>query len=102
MRPTGPALASRLLFSALDSSVAGRVETAYAEQGHVGRLECAEPPHGRRRPLLVPEVNADHLALLDEQPYEGALITNPNCSTIGLTLALGPLHRAFGSSGCTW
>jgi aspartate-semialdehyde dehydrogenase len=48
-------------------------------------------------PLLVPEVNPDHLRLTASQPYDGgAIVTNPNCSTIGLVLALAPLHAAFG------
>ena len=49
-------------------------------------------------PLLVPEVNAAHLGLLDHQSAHapGALLTNPNCSTIGLVLTLAPLHAAFG------
>jgi len=48
-------------------------------------------------PLLIPEVNPDHLALVRSQPYDGgAIVTNPNCSTIGLVLALKPLVNAFG------
>ncbi len=49
-------------------------------------------------PLIVPEVNPDHLELITCQPYPrpGCIITNPNCSTIGLVLALKPLHDAFG------
>jgi aspartate-semialdehyde dehydrogenase len=51
-------------------------------------------------PLLIPEVNADHLALLDCQResrgWSGAILANPNCSTAALALALAPLHRAFG------
>jgi aspartate-semialdehyde dehydrogenase len=48
-------------------------------------------------PLLIPEVNPDHLALVRAQPYDGGLIvTNPNCAVNGLTLALAPLDRAFG------
>ena len=50
-------------------------------------------------PLVIPEVNADHLALLDGQPWRasgGGIVTNPNCSVVGLAMALAPLHRAFG------
>jgi aspartate-semialdehyde dehydrogenase len=50
-------------------------------------------------PLVIPEVNADHLALLDGQPTRasgGGIVTNPNCSVVGLAMALAPLHRAFG------
>jgi aspartate-semialdehyde dehydrogenase len=48
-------------------------------------------------PLVIPEVNRDHLEMLDRQKYGGGgIITNPNCSTIVLAMALAPLHRAFG------
>ena len=50
-------------------------------------------------PLLVPEINADHLAALEGQRRRtggGYILTNPNCSVVGLVLALAPLHRAFG------
>ena len=50
-------------------------------------------------PLLIPEVNADHLALLDRQEWAaagGGIVTNPNCVVVGLAMALAPLHRAFG------
>lgn len=85
-----------LVFSALDSGVAGPVEEAFAQAGHLvvsnARNHRMEPDV----PLLVPEVNPEHLALLDRQATEGGIVTNPNCSTIGLTLALAPLDRAFG------
>jgi aspartate-semialdehyde dehydrogenase len=88
----------RLVFSALDPSVAGEAETAFAEAG------CTVVSNARSHrmdpdvPLLVPEVNADHLALLRRQRFAsgGAILTNPNCSTIGLVLALKPLVKAFG------
>ena len=51
-------------------------------------------------PLIIPEVNPDHLNVLErqrrERGWKGCLITNPNCSTIGIVLALKPLHDAFG------
>jgi aspartate-semialdehyde dehydrogenase len=50
-------------------------------------------------PLLVPEINPDHLAALEAQRRRtggGYILTNPNCSVVGLVLALAPLHRAFG------
>jgi aspartate-semialdehyde dehydrogenase len=48
-------------------------------------------------PLVIPEINRDHLELLERQPYgEGGIITNPNCSTIVLAIALAPLHQRFG------
>jgi len=51
-------------------------------------------------PLLIPEINPDHLGLIKAQRerrgWTGAIVTNPNCSTIGLVMALAPIHRAFG------
>ncbi|MBI4538122.1 MAG: aspartate-semialdehyde dehydrogenase [Gemmatimonadetes bacterium] len=95
--PTEPALEPRLVFSALDAGVAGPVEAELARQGHVVVSNARSHRLDADVPLLVPEVNADHLCLVAQQPYgSGAIVTNPNCSTIGLTLALGPLVDAFG------
>ena len=90
----------RIAFSALDASVAGEAEEAAAGRGLLVVSNARNHRMERDVPLLVPEVNADHLALLDRQgerfPGGGRILTNPNCSTIGLVLALAPLHRAFG------
>jgi aspartate-semialdehyde dehydrogenase len=94
-----PGRAPKLVFSGLDSSVAGEIEGAFAQAGHViisnSRNYRMEPDV----PLLIPEVNADHLALLDVQAaargWPGRIVTNPNCSTIVLSMALAPL-RQFG------
>ncbi len=54
-------------------------------------------------PLLIPEINADHLALLESQEWAasgGGIVTNPNCSTVGLAMVLAPLHREFGIESC--
>lgn len=87
-----------LVFSALDAEVAGEIEAACAAAGALVVSNAASHRMDRDVPLLVPEVNPDHLDLLDVQTWAGGggLITNPNCSTIGLVLALAPLHRAFG------
>lgn len=86
-----------LFFSALDSSVAGPLETRFAESGRLVVSNARNHRMDPDVPLLVPEVNADHLALLDRQSFGGGgIITNPNCSTIGLVLALKPLHDRFG------
>lgn len=94
VQPTGPSLEPHLVFSALDAAVAGPVEAELARRGHLvvsnARSHRMEPDV----PLLVPEVNPEHLELL--RPGRGAIITNPNCSTIGLTLPLRPLRDAFG------
>lgn len=94
--PSAPPLESRLVFSALDSAVAGPVEEAFAAAGHLVVSNARNHRMDPRVPLLVPEVNPDHLALLERQPWDGGIITNPNCSTIGLVLALKPLHDRFG------
>ena len=97
VRATGPALTEGLLFSALDASAAGSAETEYAEQGHVVVSNARNHRMDPDVPLLVPEVNPDHLDLVARQSFGGgAIIANPNCSTIGMVLALAPLHQAFG------
>lgn len=92
-------LESRLVLSALDAKVADTVEPLQASRG---RLVVSNTKSFRMRadvPLLIPEVNADHLALLDRQEWAsggGGIVTNPNCVVVGLAMALAPLHRAFG------
>jgi aspartate-semialdehyde dehydrogenase len=99
LRVRGPRekLASRLLFSALDASVAGELEEHYARAGHLVSSNARNHRMDPLVPLVIPEVNRGHLALLERQPYSGGgLVTNPNCSTIVLALALAPLHQRFG------
>jgi len=91
--------APRLMFSAMDASVATEIERAFAEAGHTvvsnSRNHRMEPDV----PLLVPEINPDHLRIIPLQRrnrgWSGQIATNPNCSTIVLTLALGPFKQ-FG------
>lgn len=86
-----------LVFSALDSDVAGPVELQHARDGRFVVSNAKNHRMDPDVPLIVPEVNADHLELLKAQSFGGgALATNPNCSTIGVVLALEPLRRAFG------
>ncbi len=92
-------LASPVVLSALDAAVADTVEPLQAGRG---RLVVSNTKSFRMKadvPLLIPEVNADHLALLDRQSWHasgGGIVTNPNCVVVGLAMALAPLHRAFG------
>lgn len=103
LRPATPeAIDVPIVFSALDAGVAQRVEVEFAA---AGALVVSNARSHRLRddvPLLIPEVNADHLALIERQRAErgwaGAIVTNPNCSTAVIALALAPLHRAFGLS----
>ncbi|MEM6569410.1 MAG: aspartate-semialdehyde dehydrogenase [Planctomycetota bacterium] len=87
-----------LALSGLDSSVAGTTETRWAEAGVFVVTNASAHRMDPDVPLVVPEVNADHMELARSQRFErgGAIVANPNCSTIGLVLALAPLHRAFG------
>jgi aspartate-semialdehyde dehydrogenase len=99
-----PGVGPRLVFSALDAGVAGDLEQAFADAGHVVLSNARNHRMDPLVPLLVPEVNADHLALLSAQAKRrgsstGAIVTNPNCSTVVLAMALAPL-RAFGLRAC--
>lgn len=99
LRVKGPRerLASRLLFSALDAAVAGELEEHYARAGHLVSSNARNHRMDPLVPLVIPEINRDHLELLERQPYgEGGIVTNPNCSTIVLAMALAPLHQRFG------
>jgi aspartate-semialdehyde dehydrogenase len=91
--------APKLVFSGLDSSVAGEIESAFAQAGHSIISNSKNHRMEPDVPLLIPEVNADHLALLEVQAasrgWKGRIVTNPNCSTIVLAMALAPL-RPFG------
>ncbi len=91
--------APRLLFSSLDAAVAGDIEGAFAAAGHVVVSNARNYRMEADVPLLVPEINAGHLALIERQReargWAGAIVTNPNCSTVFLAMALAPL-RPFG------
>jgi aspartate-semialdehyde dehydrogenase len=94
-----PGNAPKLLFSAMDASVATEIERAFAEAGHVVVSNSRNHRMETDVPLLVPEVNPDHLRLLatqgERRGWKGRIVTNPNCSTVVLTRALAPL-RPFG------
>jgi aspartate-semialdehyde dehydrogenase len=96
-----PDLPCRIVFSALDASVAGEIEREFATAGYVVVSNARNHRMDPDVPLLVPEVNADHLRLVERQRAgrnkgSGMIVTNPNCSTTGLVLALKPLLDAFG------
>jgi aspartate-semialdehyde dehydrogenase len=94
-----PGRGPRVVFSALDAGVAGEVEEAFARAGHVVLSNARNHRMDPLVPLLVPEINSDHLSILTEQRrvkgWSGAIVTNPNCSTVVLAMALAPLRR-FG------
>ncbi len=92
-----PNLKSKLIFSGLDSSIAGEVEAAFASKGYYVVSNSKNHRMDNDVPLLVPEINPEHLELIKQQKYsKGCIVTNPNCSAIGLVLALKPLVDAFG------
>src|SRR3984957_9705437 len=94
-----PGNAPQLLFSAMDASVATEIEQAFAQAGHVVVSNSKNHRMDRDVPLLVPELNPDHLRLIPFQQrargWKGQIVTNPNCSTVVLTMGLGPLKQ-FG------
>lgn len=97
VQPCTPNFSAEIVFSGLDANVAGEIEAAFAQAGYIVHSNARNHRMRTDVPLLVSEVNSDHLALLHAQNYpKGKIITNPNCSTIGLTLALKPLQEAFG------
>lgn len=91
-----PDLPCRIVFSGLDAAVAGPIEEAFAEAGYIVISNAKNHRMMPDVPLLIPEVNPEHLALVKKQKYKGLILTNPNCSTTGLVMALKPLHDAFG------
>jgi aspartate-semialdehyde dehydrogenase len=100
VEPCEPPLQGPIVFSALDADVAGPIEQAFARAGAYVVTNARNHRMDEDVPLLIPEANADHLSLIDRQReargWTGAIIANPNCSTAAMTLALAPLHQAFG------
>lgn len=89
-----------IVFSALDSTVAGEVEMSFAR---AGKFVLSNAKNFRMEPdvpLVIAEINGDHLALIDFQRkkrgWKGAIVTNANCSATVAALALAPLHQRFG------
>jgi aspartate-semialdehyde dehydrogenase len=90
-------LPCRWVFSALDSGTAAQVERGLALAGHMLVTNAANHRMDLDVPLLIPEVNPDHLELVRQQAFHGGgLIANPNCTAAALALALHPLRAAFG------
>jgi aspartate-semialdehyde dehydrogenase len=100
VRECSPPLPGSIVFSALDAEIAGPIEQAFARSGAVVVTNTRTHRLDPDVPLLIPEVNPEHLGLVDCQresrKWPGAILANPNCSTAALALALAPLHRAFG------
>jgi len=92
--------APRLIFAALDAGIARELEPQFAAAGCAVVSNSSAFRMQENVPLVIPEVNADHVALIEKQCWRkqsgGYIVTNPNCSAIGLAVALAPLHRKFG------
>jgi aspartate-semialdehyde dehydrogenase len=104
--PVSPAIpdnAPRIIFAALDADIARDMEPKFAAAGCAVISNSSAFRMQADVPLVIPEVNAEHLAMIPQQNWNGAsgnqhgyIVTNPNCSAIGLVLALKPLTERFG------
>ena len=100
VQPPAPPLDCDLVFSSLPGEIARETEGSFATAGYPVISNSSAFRMDEDVPLLIPEVNHQHLGLLERQrgKYSGGgfIVTNPNCSTIMLALALAPLHASFG------
>src|SRR6266550_9614322 len=98
--PATPQGAPKIIFAALDAAIAKEMEPQFAAAGCAVVSNSSALRMQSDVPLVIPEVNADHIRLIEMQPWRkakgGFAVSNPNCSAIGLVLALAPLHRRFG------
>ena len=98
--PATPDGAPKVIFAALDASIAAELEPRFAAAGHAVISNSSALRMHKDVPLVIPEVNAGHLKVLECQAWRrqsgGFVVTNPNCSAIGLVLALAPLEQHFG------
>jgi aspartate-semialdehyde dehydrogenase len=101
VEPCVPGTGPQVVFSALDAAVAAEIEPAFARAGHIVISNVRSFRMEPAVPLLIPDVNPDHLGLLPRQRrehgWQGAIVTNPNCSTVVLAMVLAPL-RPYGLS----
>jgi aspartate-semialdehyde dehydrogenase len=98
--PAEAAGAPKIIFAALDAGIARELEPRFADAGCAVVSNSSAYRMAPNVPLVIPEVNAEHLHLIEEQASRkasgGYMVTNPNCSTIGLVMALKPLEQRFG------
>jgi len=98
--PADPAGAPRVIFASVDAAFARELEPKFADAGCAVFSNSSAFRMAPNVPLVIPEVNADHFHLIEEQGSRkqsgGYMVTNPNCSTIGLVMALKPLEERFG------
>jgi aspartate-semialdehyde dehydrogenase len=95
-----PEGAPKTIFASIDAAIAREMEPKFAAAGCAVLSNSSAFRMAPNVPLVIPEVNAEHLHLIEEQPSRkqsgGYMVTNPNCSTIGLVMALKPLQERFG------
>src|SRR5216110_2541259 len=98
--PATPEGAPKVIFAALDASIAAEMEPRFATAGHAVITNSSALRMAKDVPLVIPEVNPDHIKLIECQPWRkksgGFVVTNSNCSAMGLVLALAPLQKHFG------
>ncbi|HUN83766.1 MAG TPA: aspartate-semialdehyde dehydrogenase [Terracidiphilus sp.] len=98
--PAAPEGAPKIVFAALDAAIARELEPLFANAGCAVVSNSSAYRMAPNVPLVIPEINADHLHLIEQQPSRrdsgGYMVTNPNCSTIGLVMALKPIEERFG------
>jgi aspartate-semialdehyde dehydrogenase len=98
--PAEAAGAPKIIFAALDAGIARELEPRFADAGCAVVSNSSAYRMAPSVPLVIPEINAEHLHLIEEQASRkasgGYMVTNPNCSTIGLVMALKPLEQRFG------
>jgi len=98
--PANIDLPGRLVFSALPASIAKDIEPLLAAAGYAVCSNASALRLTPGVPLLIPEINADHLAMIPYQKtglgWKGLAVTSPNCTTNGIAMTLKPLHDAFG------
>ena len=98
--PATPGGAPKVIFAALDTAIALEMEPEFAQAGCAVVTNSSALRMQKDVPLVIPEVNPDHVKLLECQAWRrqsrGFVVTNPNCSAIGLVIALKPLHERFG------
>jgi aspartate-semialdehyde dehydrogenase len=98
--PATPDGATKIIFAALDASIAAEMEPRFAAAGCIVVTNSSALRMQSDVPLVIPEVNPDHIQMVECQSWRkksgGFVVTNPNCSAIGLVMALKPLQNEFG------
>jgi len=105
VQPPSPPLECDFVFSSLPGEIAKGAEEDFARAGYPVISNSSSHRMAPDVPLLIPEVNPDHIQLVDAQRknrdyHRGFIVTNPNCSAIAVVIALAPLHEKFGVTSC--